>query len=184
MKKQMAAAALLLLSLAGFSARGETAQFFAQKYGFTSASHLQPALSVNFNGTAACPITGTQADLVGGRRVMVLAYLDQGKIQLCTFQKGAEYVMYKLHFREGKEDLLVLSYGSRGTGRTRLEDVSVIGSDAMGYVRPLPVAGFVPEEVFNSPLQIRDSEAVLFLDSAAKVMRIGWDAAGEQYAVR
>ena len=92
--------------------------------------------------------------------------------------------MYKLHFRERKEDLLVLSYGSRGTGRTRLEDVSVIGSDAMGYVRPLPVAGFVPEEVFNSPLQIRDSEAVLFLDSAAQVMRIGWDAAGEQYAVR
>ncbi|MCH3949933.1 MAG: hypothetical protein LKE33_03210 [Acidaminococcus sp.] len=184
MKKQMAAAALLALCLAGYSAGGEAAQFFAQKYGFSAAGTLQPALAVKFDKDTARPITGSLVAQDGGRRVMTLAYLDGGNIKLCTFQRGVNYLMYKLHFREGKEDLLVLSYGSKGAGRTMLEDVSVIGSDAMGYVRLLPIAGFNPVEVFNSPLQIRGNEAVLFLDSAAKVMRIAWDEQGGQYVVK
>ena len=59
-----------------------------------------------------------------------------------------------------------MSYGHRGTGRTHLNDVAIIGEDALGVTRSLPVAGFTPVDVFNSPLQIRQQEAVLFLAQA------------------
>ena len=53
----------------------------------------------------------------------------------------------------------------------------------MGEVRQLPVANFVPTSVFNSPLQIRQNEAILFLDRAPKVMSIKWDENAGQYVV-
>ncbi|UQT39632.1 hypothetical protein M5E89_00235 [Acidaminococcus intestini] len=46
---------------------------------------------------------------------------------------------------------MILSYGPRGAGKTELRDLSVIGADVLGNVRPLPIAGFQPVAVFNSP---------------------------------
>ena len=67
--------------------------------------------------------------------------------------------------------------------KRQLRDLSVIGADVLGNVRPLPIAGFQPVAVFNSPLQIRQEEAILFLDRAPKVLSLKWDAQAGQYVV-
>ena len=82
-----------------------------------------------------------------------------GRIALYSFQKGNQYVLYRLRFRENQEDLLILSYGPRGAGKTELRDLSVIGADVLGNVRPL--CWVYASGVFNSP-QIRKDEAILF----------------------
>lgn len=51
-----------------------------------------------------------------------------------------------------------------------MNEVSVIGEDSLGVIRQLPVVGFSPVDVFNSPLQIRQQEAVLFLEQAPHVL--------------
>ncbi len=183
MRKVLTVLALVVTVLAGSLSSGEAAQFFAQHYTFSADGHLQPALAVEFIKNDVRPVNAMLAAEQGGHRVMTLAYNENGKIAMQMFQKGSQYVLYKLRFRENKEDLLVLSYGARGAGKTELEDVSVVGADVMGEVRQLPVANFVPTSVFNSPLQIRQNEAILFLDRAPKVMSIKWDENAGQYVV-
>ncbi len=152
----------------------EAAQYFAPRYSFTQNGQLQPALSVEFMKGDPKKISAMVSS-VGGDRVMTLGFAVGDEASLFLFHKGQEYAMYKLNFRPNKEDLLILSYGKKGTGRTPLTDVSVIGEDALGVIRQLPVSGFIPVEVFNSPLQIRQKEAVLFLEQAPKVMKISAD---------
>jgi hypothetical protein len=183
MKKLSAVFAVLVVFLLSVPLVGETAQFFAQHYTFSADGHLQPALSVSFIDGESRPVTAVLGAKEGGERAMTLAYQEQGKIALQMFQKGSQYVLYKLKFRSGHEDLLVLSYGERGAGKTKLNDVSIIGADALGQVRLLPVATFQSVAVFNSPLQIRQNEAILFLDRAPKVMSIKWDEDVGQYVV-
>ena len=144
---------------------------------------MQPPLSVEFVKGDVRPISAVLAGLHDGAKVMTLAYHEHGQIALYSFQKGTQYVLYRLRFRENQEDLLILSYGPRGAGKTELRDLSVIGADVLGNVRPLPIAGFQPVAVFNSPLQIRKDEAILFLDRAPKVLSLKWDAQAEQYVV-
>lgn len=106
----------------------------------------------------------------GSEKVLVLGWQVGDGVGLCTLQKGVEYALYRLDFRPGKQDILILSYGHRGTGKTHLNEVSVIGEDSLGVIRQLPVVGFSPVDVFNSPLQIRQQEAVLFLEQAPHVL--------------
>lgn len=183
MRKFLALSAFLLLLAAGFLPQGEAAQFFAQHYTFTAEGQLQPPLSVEFVKGDVRPISAVLAGLHDGAKVMTLAYHEHGQIALYSFQKGNQYVLYRLRFRENQEDLLILSYGPRGAGKTELRDLSVIGADVLENVRPLPIAGFQPVAVFNSPLQIRKDEAILFLDRAPKVLSLKWDAQAEQYVV-
>ena len=152
----------------------QAAQYFAPKYGFTQNGQLQPSLLVEFIKGAPRRVNAIVTH-VGGDKVLSLGFLEGDQVSLFTFQKGQDYALYKLNFRPNREDLLILSYGKKGTGRTPLAEISVIGEDALGVVRPLPVGGFIPVEVFNSPLQIRQKEAVLFLEQAPKVLKIAAD---------
>ena len=152
----------------------EAAQYFAQRYGFTQNGQLTPALSVEFIKGNPERISAIVTN-VEGNKVLSLGFMAGEQVSLFTFQKGQDYALYKLNFRPNREDLLILSYGKKGTGRTPLAEVSVIGEDALGVVRQLPVGGFIPVEVFNSPLQIRQREAVLFLEQAPKVLKIAAD---------
>ena len=151
MRKFLALSAFLLLLAAGFLPQGEAAQFFAQHYTFTAEGQLQPPLSVEFVKGDVRPISAVLAGLHDGAKVMTLAYHEHGQIALYSFQKGNQYVLYRLRFRENQEDLLILSYGPRGAGKTELRDLSVIGADVLGNVRPLPIAGFHQWQSLTAP---------------------------------
>lgn len=169
-RKQTLAALAALLCL--WCGPGEAAQYFAPRYSIMDSGQIQPLLAVKFNGSEALPVKAQLTRSSGDEKILVLGWPEGSSVGLCTFQKGVEYALYKLTLRPGKEDLLVLSYGKKGPGKTRLEDLTVIGEDSMGRIRSLAVSGFVPSEVFNSPLQIRQDEAVLFLDRAPRVLAI------------
>ena len=176
MHKKWEAAALALaltLPIPTFQA----AQYFAPKYGFSQNGQLQPALTVEFTKGVPRQISAILTGTPGSERVMALAWQNDQNIGLVAYPKGVDYALYKLKFRPGKEDFLFLSYGKHGVGRTHLNEVSVIGEDALGVVRPLPVVGFEPVDVFNSPLQIRQNQAVLFLEDAPHVLALSADGA-------
>lgn len=98
--------------------------------------------------------------------------------------KGYEYILYKVRFRSAvQDDLLILGYGKRGVGRTSLKEVAVLGAAADGTVAKLPVNGFKEVQVFNSPLQVRDKQAVLFRDKVNGLVVIGADKTGNGYVV-
>lgn len=148
----------------------EAAQYFAPRYSLSANGQLQPPLTVEFRKGMPQKISASLTGAAGSEKVLVLGWQVGDGVGLCTLQKGVEYALYRLDFRPGKQDILVLSYGHRGTGKTHLNEVSVIGEDALGVIRQLPVAGFSPVDVFNSPLQIRQQEAVLFLEEAPHVL--------------
>lgn len=153
----------------------DAAQYFAPRYNLSSNGQLQPPLTVEFTRGNPQKISAGLTGPATGEKVLVLGWQVEDSVGLATFQKGVEYALYKLDFRLGKQDILVLSYGHKGTGRTHLNDVAVIGEDSLGVIRNLPVAGFAPTDVFNSPLQIRQQEAVLFLEQAPHVLTIQAD---------
>lgn len=167
------AIAALLLGLGVQAA--DAAQYFAPRYNLSSNGQLQPPLTVEFTRGNPQKISAGLTGPATGEKVLVLGWQVEDSVGLATFQKGVEYALYKLDFRPGRQDILVLSYGHKGTGRTHLNDVAVIGEDSLGVIRNLPVAGFVPTDVFNSPLQIRQQEAVLFLEQAPHVLTIQAD---------
>ena len=140
------------------------------RYSLSANGQLQPPLTVEFRKGMPQKISASLTGAVGSEKVLVLGWQVGDGVGLCTLQKGVEYALYRLDFRPGKQDILILSYGHRGTGKTHLNEVSVIGEDSLGVIRQLPVVGFSPVDVFNSPLQIRQQEAVLFLEQAPHVL--------------
>ena len=149
--------------------------------GAEAAQYFAPR-TVEFRKGLPQKIGASLTGAAGSEKVLVLGWQVGDGVGLCTLQKGVEYALYRLDFRPGKQDILVLSYGRRGTGKTHLNEVSVIGEDSLGVIRQLPVVGFAPVDVFNSPLQIRQQEAVLFLAEAPHVLVLQAD--GENgYAV-
>ncbi len=94
--------------------------------------------------------------------------------------------MYKVGLRDNEhQELLILSYGKRGTGRTTLKGVDIIGvNDITGQVTALPVEGFKEVTLFNSPLQVRpDKTVVLFRDKIQSMVSINWDKNKKQFNV-
>lgn len=140
------------------------------RYSLSANGQLQPPLTVEFRKGMPQKISASLTGAVGSEKVLVLGWQVGDGVGLCTLQKGVEYALYRLDFRPGKQDILILSYGHRGTGKTHLNEVSVIGEDSLGVIRQLPMVGFSPVDVFNSPLQIRQQEAVLFLEQAPHVL--------------
>ena len=170
MKNTWEIALLAVMLGLGGPAAGEAAQYFAPRYNLSANGQLQPPLTVEFQKGVPQKISASLTGTDGGEKVLVLGWQVGDGVGLCTLQKGVDYALYKLDFRPGKQDILVLSYGHRGTGKTHLNEVTVIGEDSLGVIRQLPVNGFVPTAVFNSPLQIRQQEAVLFLEQAPHVL--------------
>lgn len=163
--------------------QGETAQYFATKYAFTEQGQLQTPLEVNFTGTEQKKVKAVVTHMNTDDRTLLVACAEGDDVFLADFNKGYEYAMYKIKFRGDKEDLLILGYGQRGTGKTALNSLDILGMNSSGKIGLLPISGFAKINVFNSPLQIRNKEAVLFRDKGGQLLTISWFANNEEYLV-
>ena len=174
------ALALWLLPMGQSSA----AQYFATRYAFTAQGQLQTPLVVNFSGQQPKKIKAIVTHMDTNDRTLLVACAEDDDVFLADFNKGYEYALYKLNFRgENREDLLILSYGQRGTGKTELKGLDVVGMNSAGRISRLPISGFNEVNVFNSPLQIRNKEAVLFRDKGGQLLTLTWFKNGDTYLV-
>jgi len=179
----------LLLFLAVFTIfpadqKVEAAQYFAQSFHFTDEGKLDKPLQVAFSKTLVKHVKALLSPLNTEQKMLLLACPEGEDVFVTYCNKSYEYVLYKVKFRgEDKEDLLILGYGKRGVGRTELKEVAVIGMNALGELEKLPLSGFKEVLVFNSPLQVRDKQAVLFRDKVNALVTISADKTGEGYSV-
>ncbi len=163
--------------------QGLTAQYFATRYSFTDQGQLQTPLLVNFSSSEPKKVKAIITHMETTDRTLLIACSEGDDVFLADFNKGYEYALYKIKFREGKEDLLILGYGQRGTGKTSLNSMDIIGLNSSGMVSVLPLSGFSKVNVFNSPLQIRNKEAVLFRDKGGRLVTLTWFKNGDEYIV-
>lgn len=163
----------------------EAAQYFAAKYSFTDKGELTEPLMMNFKTLGKKRIAAKITASNNNNKILMLACSMGEDVFMTTLDNGDEYAMYKIKFRpQEEEDLLILSYGPHGTGKTALKGVTVIGEVGGTTITTLPVVGFTETFVFNSPLQVRNNQAVLFRDKAAQLVTIEYDKALEGYTVR
>ena len=160
------------------------AQYFAKKYAFTNQGELTAPLTVKFKTLGEKNIAAKISPLNPKTNILTLACSLGTDVFLNVINNGYEYDLYKITFRDGNEDLLIISYGPRGTGKTELQGIAVIGEDNSHSLAPLPMRGFSPVAVFNSPLQIRNTQAVLFRDKANTLVTIEWNKELAAYIVR
>ena len=163
---------------------GEAAQYFAQQYNFNAKGRLDNLLTVNFSAEENKIIKAVLSPIDEHRRMLLIAFPDGEDIFTSSYNNGYDYAIYKIKLRDREqEDLLILSYGKRGTGKTSLKSIAVIGENSLGLIEELPVQGFKETTVFNSPLQIRDKTAVLFKDMGRALITLSWDPSNETYQV-
>jgi hypothetical protein len=166
------------------SPKAQAAQYFAKRYTFTQQGELTLPLVMRFKNLGEKHIAAKITPFNSKTNILTLACSLGDNVFLTTINNGYEYALYKLDFRPGNEDLLVISYGPRGTGKTELGGITVIGQDENGTLGVLPLRGFSEVAVFNSPLQIRNKQAVLFRDKASTLITIEWDKDLASYVVR
>jgi len=162
----------------------EAAQYFAKRYTFTEQGELSAPLLLKLKDLGEKKIAAKLSPLNSKTNILTLACSMGEDVFLNSINNGYEYALYKIDFRPGNEDLLIISYGPRGTGKTELQGVTVIGQDQNKILTVLPLRGFTPAAVFNSPLQIRNKQAVLFRDKANTLVLIEWDKDLASYTVR
>ncbi|MCH3915459.1 MAG: hypothetical protein LKJ99_05150 [Acidaminococcaceae bacterium] len=162
---------------------GIAAQYFATKYAFTDQGQLQTPLFVKFSDTEQKKVKAIVTHMDTEDRTLLVACSEGEDVFLADFNKGYEYALYKINFRDNKEDLLILGYGKRGTGKTSLNSLDIVGLNEEGQIGLLPVSGFEKVNVFNSPLQIRNREAVLFRDKGSRLVTLSWFKNGDEYLV-
>jgi len=162
----------------------QAAQFFAKRYTFTNQGDLTAPITMRFKTLGEKNIAAKLSPLNPKTNILTLACSMGTDVFLSVINNGYEYDLYKIIFRDGNEDLLIISYGPRGTGKTELQGIAVIGEDNSHSLAPLPLRGFSPVAVFNSPLQIRNTQAVLFRDKANTLVTIEWNKELATYIVR
>ena len=163
--------------------QGETAQYFANRYTFTDQGQLQTPLLVKFSEAEQKKVKALVTHINTDDRTLLVACSDGDDVFLADFNKGYDYALYKINFRDKKEDLLILGYGKRDTGKTALNSIDIVGMNDEGRISVLPISGFSKVNVFNSPLQIRNKEAVLFRDKGSRLVTISWFKNGDEYLV-
>jgi len=176
----------LTLSLINATVPVEAAkQVFAQQYSFDSSGELKQPLMVFFKANAPTQIKAVVSSLDEMHNLLLVAFPEGTSVFAVNITKGYEYALYKLELREkGSQELLVLSYGKRGTGRTALKGIDIIGSNDMGTIVSLPVVGFKEVTLFNSPLQVRPNRSlILFRDKIQSVVNITWNNDRKQFDV-
>ena len=164
----------------------EAAQVFAQQYGFNNKGELQQPLMISFKAKESTQIKAVVSPLDELHNILLIAFPEGREIFAVNLFKGYDYALYKVGLRDNEhQELLVLSYGKRGTGRTALKGVDIIGAnDITGQVVLLPVVGFKEVTLFNSPLQVRpDKTVVLFRDKIQSMVSISWDKSQKQFSV-
>jgi len=166
------------------SPRTQAAQYFAKRYTFTEQGELALPLIMKFKDLGEKKLAAKIMPLNSKTNILTMACSLGNDVFLTTVNNGYEYALYKIDFRPGNEDLVILSYGQKGTGKTELEGIAVLGQDDNKTLSFLPLRGFSPVAVFNSPLQIRNKQAVLFRDRAAALITVEWDKVLASYVVR
>lgn len=164
----------------------EASQVFAQQYGFNTKGELQQPLMISFNLKESTQIKAVVSPLDELHNILLIAFPEGREIFAVNLFKGYDYALYKVGLRDNEhQELLILSYGKRGTGRTALKGVDIIGvTDVTGQVAVLPVVGFKEVTLFNSPLQVRpDKTVVLFRDKIQSIVSISWDKNQKQFNV-
>ena len=164
----------------------EASQVFAQQHGFNAKGELQQPLMISFKAKESTQIKATVSPLDELHNILLIAFLEGREVFAFNLFKGYDYALYKVGLRDNEhQELLILSYGKRGTGRTTLKGVDIIGvNDITGQVTALPVVGFKEVTLFNSPLQVRpDKTVVLFRDKIQSMVSISWDKNKKQFNV-
>lgn len=164
----------------------EASQVFAQQYGFNTKGELQQPLMISFKAKESTPIKAAVSPLDELHNILLIAFPEGREVFAVNLFKGYDYALYKVGLRDNEhQELLILSYGKRGTGRTTLRGVDIIGvNDITGQVVSLPVVGFKEVTLFNSPLQVRpDKTVVLFRDKIQSMVSISWDKNQKQFNV-
>ena len=164
----------------------EASQVFAQQYGFNTKGELQQPLMISFKAKESTPIKAAVSPLDELHNILLIAFPEGREVFAVNLFKGYDYALYKVGLRDNEhQELLILSYGKRGTGRTTLKGVDIIGvNDITGQVVSLPVVGFKEVTLFNSPLQVRpDKTVVLFRDKIQSMVSISWDKNQKQFNV-
>lgn len=183
---KMLAILTLVLGLGTTIAPVEAAtQVFAQQYGFNEQGELRQPLTVFFKSNQPTQIKAVVNNLDEKHNLLLVAFSESNDVFAANVAKGYEYALYKIELREpGSQELLILSYGKRGTGRTPLNGVDIIGTNDMGKIVILPVVGFKEVTLFNSPLQVRPNKTViLFRDKMQSVVNISWNKDRKQFDV-
>lgn len=176
----------LTLSLINTIVPAEAAkQVFAQQYSFDSRGELKQPLTMFFKANMPIQIKAVVSPLDEMHNLLLVAFPEGTSVFAINIAKGYEYALYKLELREkGSQELLILSYGKRGTGRTALKGIDIIGSNDMGTIVSLPVVGFKEVTLFNSPLQVRPNRSlILFRDKMQSVVNIIWNNDRKQFDV-
>lgn len=185
-KKKILTGFLALLAFSAFTlGTSEAAQFFANKYAFTSQGELATPLIMDFKTLGKRRLEARITPFNNAYKILTMACSLGEDVFMTSLNSGFDYALYKIKFRpDNEEDLLILSYGPHGTGKTSLKGITVIGETKEGTIKLLPVSGFNETMVFNSPLQIRDRQAVLFKDKGSELVSLHYDKDLETYVVR
>ena len=153
-------------------------------------SHVRGWRSMPASTTACCSgdETRVKATIKGNasdHRILSLACLDGSDIFMYSLDNGYDYAMYTVSMRDNEhQEILILSYDKRTTGKTNLNGISVIGNDSVNRVALLPLQGFRQVSVLNSPLQIKsDRTAQLYRDKLRAMVTIAWDEKGKSFRV-
>ena len=160
-------------------------QVFIPQYGFKEDGSLKNPLVVNFDSDTTKEMTVTLSPNGGDTRTLVIACSIDDKVFTKTFNKGYNYALYKVSLRTpDKQELLVLSQGKRGTGKTALKDITIIGIDEDKVFGELPIEGFQEVNILNSPLQVRSNRtAVLFRDKVRAMLTIDWNETTKKFDI-
>ena len=163
--------------------KAQAAQYFANRYSFTQQGELAAPLFMHFKEVGKKKMEVKLSPFNSTTSILTVACSLGEDMFLTNLSNGFSYALYKIDFRPGQEDLLILCYGPTGTGKTMLKGVSIIGEEN-AVVRTLPIAGFEEVAVFNSPLQVRNKQAVLFRDKGAELVMVEYDHDLGSYVVR
>ncbi len=160
-------------------------QVFAMKAAFTAQGELQRPLILKFSGGDETRVKATIKGNASDHRILSLACLDGSDIFMYSLDNGYDYAMYTVSMRDNEhQEILILSYDKRTTGKTNLNGISVIGNDSVNRVALLPLQGFRQVSVLNSPLQIKsDRTAQLYRDKLRAMVTIAWDEKGKSFRV-
>ena len=160
-------------------------QVFVQQYGFNETGALKQPLTIAFDSANTKEITATLSPNDESHRTLLVAFPMGEKIFAKTLTNGYNYGIYKVSLRRSEmQELLILSQGKRGTGKTALKEIVIIGTDDAGNIVELPINGFKEVNVLNSPLQIRSNKtAVLFRDQIRKMLVIDWNETNKEFDI-
>lgn len=191
MKKKLGTIILgLVISLVAYflltsmKASAET-RHILQKYAFTAQGTLSNPLSVDF-GSGQKNVLVEKKDLSTDKALLLFAFaIDEDEVFALQLFDSCNYSIYKTTMRDkAREEIVILGLGPIVGKKVQLREIFIIGEDDTGVTRAMPVKGFAPMNVLNSPMQLdRQSNIILPTQVGEKTLRIAWNAATNEFNV-